>query len=279
MTTQTKKAEDFLALHQDPKLLVLPNIWDPAGACLLEHLGYPAVATASAAVSYSLGYNDGEHLTFDAMVDVVHRIASAVSVPVTADIERGYGSSPKEVQENVRRIIRAGAVGINIEDSYSERGKLRDEASQCERIAAARDAAGAEGVPVVINARTDVFVGHDEITDNQIGDVISRSRAYLEAGADCIYPITLGAIDPLKKLLSEIKAPINVYANAMAAPMRELEEAGIARLSLGPGVFRASMTTMRDVAIGLQNYDAYDRFANTMSTLDIVKFLSKERME
>lgn len=278
-TTQIQKAKDFLALHHNPKLLVLPNIWDPGGARMLEHLGYPAVATASAAVAYSLGHDDGQRITFDAMVDVVRRIASAVSVPVSADIESGYGDNPLDVFDNVRRIVQAGAVGINIEDSFPEGGPLRDEASQCERIRKARNAARGENVPIVINARMDVFIASDTVTKAQMKEAVSRARAYLDAGADCIYPITLGKIDALKELVSQIQAPINVYANAKAAPMRELEKAGISRLSLGPGVFRASMTAMRDVAVGLQNYDAYDRFANAMSSDDIVKFVSKEKMD
>ncbi|MCZ6766538.1 MAG: isocitrate lyase/phosphoenolpyruvate mutase family protein, partial [bacterium] len=233
-TTQIQKAKDFLALHHDPKLLVLPNIWDPGGARLLEHLGYPAVATASAAVAYSLGHDDGERITFDVMVDVIQRIASAVSVPVSADIEGGYGEDPLDVFNNVRRIVQAGAVGINIEDSFSEGGPLRDASSQCERIRQARNAARGEKVPIVINARMDVFIGSDTATDDQMSEAVSRARAYLDAGADCIYPITLGRIKALKELLSQIRAPINVYANAKAAPMRDLEKAGISRLSLGP---------------------------------------------
>lgn len=121
-TTQIKKAEKFLALHHAPKLLVLPNIWDPLGACLLEGLGYPAVATASAAVAYSLGYDDGQKIQFLAMLHAIERIAASVTVPMTADIERGYAEQPHEIAGNIRQVLHVGAVGINFEDSAFEGG-------------------------------------------------------------------------------------------------------------------------------------------------------------
>ena len=144
---QIAKAEAFLALHLDPKLLVLPNIWDPLGARLLQHLEFPAVATASAAVAYSLGYDDGQRITLEAMLDVVRRVAESVDIPVSADIEGGYADTPDGVAQNVREVIRAGAVGINLEDGLYEGGPLRPVDGQCERIRAARAMADREGVP------------------------------------------------------------------------------------------------------------------------------------
>ena len=117
---QVKKTEAFLALHHDPKLLVLPNIWDPLGARLLEALDYPAVATASAAVAFSSGYDDGQKINFTIMLEVIQRIADSVQVPITADIEGGFAITPDDVAENIREVIRAGAVGINFEDGTFE---------------------------------------------------------------------------------------------------------------------------------------------------------------
>ena len=267
-------------LHHDPKLLVLPNIWDALGARLLEGLGFPAVATASAAIAYSLGYDDGQKITFSTMLDVIRRIGSAVEVPLTADIEGGYAESPEEVAANIRQVIQAGAVGINLEDSSSEGGPLRSIDFQCERIRAVKDMADREGIPLVINARIDVFLKDEPAyTSDKVSETIARAKAYLEAGADCVYPITVGDIETLKQIRDETEAPINVYASASTAPMRELEAAGISRLSLGPGLIKASLTTMKNIAIELQNYGSYDLFTkNVISGEEITTYVSKEKM-
>ena len=278
--TQIQKAETFLALHHDPKLLVLPNIWDPLGARLLEGLGYTAVATASAAVAFSLGYDDGQKITFAAMLDVIRRIASCVEVPLTADIERGYAESPEDVADNMREVVRSGAVGINLEDSTCGGGPLRPIDFQCARILAVRTMADREGIPLVINARTDVFIRHSGTsTADEVAETISRAKAYLEAGADCIYPITVGDLETLKKIHTEIKAPINVYASESTASMRELEAAGISRLSLGPGMIKASLMTLKRIAEELKDYGSYELFtSDAMSSEEIRRYLSKHKM-
>lgn len=277
---QSGKAERFLELHHAPKLLVLPNIWDPLGARLLEGLGYPAVATASAAVAFSLGYDDGQRITFEAMLDVIRRIASSVDVPLTADIERGYAEHPEEVAENVRHVLKAGAVGINIEDSTTVGGPLYPTDYQCERLRTIRKMAAREGIPLVINARTDVFFGGvDGSTEEKVRETISRGKAYLEAGADCLYPILVGDLEVLKQIQAEMGGPINVYASASTAPMRELEAAGISRLSLGPGLLKASLTEMRRVAQGLLEYGPYSLFTEgVMSTPEVRQYISKDGM-
>jgi len=276
-TTQIQKAEKFLALHHEPKLLVLPNIWDPLGARLLEGLGYPAVATASAAVAYSLGYDDGQKIKFDAMLDVIERIASSVAVPMTADIERGYAEHPQEIAENIRQVMHAGAVGINFEDSSFEGGPLQPIDFQCERIQAIRNMADKEGIPLVINARIDVFMRSAGISRSEkIAETISRGKAYLDAGADCLYPIGPGDVETLKRIREETEAPINVYASKLAASMKELAAIGISRLSLGPGLIRASLTTMRNVAQQLLDYGPYDSFSaeDIMTSDEIRKYIS-----
>ena len=276
-TTQIQKAKKFLVLHHEPKLLVLPNIWDPLGARLLEGLGYPAVATASAAVAYSLGYDDGQKIKFDAMLDVIERIASSVAVPMTADIERGYAEHPQEIAENIRQVMHAGAVGINFEDSSFEGGPLQPIDFQCERIQAIRNMADKEGIPLVINARIDVFMRSADISPSEkIAETISRGKAYLDAGADCLYPIGPGDVETLKRIREETEAPINVYASKLAASMKELAAIGISRLSLGPGLIRASLTTMRNVARELLDYGPYDSFSaeDIMTSDEIRKYIS-----
>jgi 2-methylisocitrate lyase-like PEP mutase family enzyme len=259
-SVQAQKAEAFRALHHGGRLLVLPNVWDPLGARMLEELGYPAVATASASIAFSLGYEDGERITFDAMLAAVRRVAGAVDVPVTADIERGFADSPDDVAANVRRVLEAGAVGINLEDSRPD-GTLYEIDAQCERIAAVRTMADGEGVPLFVNARCDAYSTNAMGShDANLTETITRERAYVEAGADGIYPITIGDAESLTEIGRAVTAPINVFASATAAPMRELERIGVQRLSLGPGLMRASFATMKAVAKGLLAYESYDRF-------------------
>jgi 2-methylisocitrate lyase-like PEP mutase family enzyme len=276
----TRKAEQLRALHHAGRILVLPNIWDPGGARMLEWLGYPAVATASAAVAYSLGYDDGQRITLDAMLDVVGRVARAVAVPVTADMEWGFAEEPGAVAENMRQVLRAGAVGINLEDSIREGEVLFPIEFQCERIRAVREMARQEGVPLVINARTDVFWPRVPGTDaEKFDEAVRRARAYLEAGGDCFYPIILGDLDTLRRLNAAIQMPINVLAPTAGATLRELEDAGIARVSLGPALMWASLTAMRNIAVGLKNYGSFDPFTRDMITVDEIRsYLSKEPM-
>jgi 2-methylisocitrate lyase-like PEP mutase family enzyme len=275
-----QKAERLRDLHRGDRILVLPNIWDPGGARMLEFLGYPAVATASASVAFSLGYDDGQ-ITLDAMLEVVGRVAASVNVPVTADMESGYAEQPREVAENIRRVLRAGAVGINLEDSVREAKILFDVDFQCARIRAIREMADQEGVPLVINARTDVFLPKISGTDAEKFDqAVLRAKAYLEAGADCFYPILLGDLKTLEGIHEAIRAPINVLAQACRATLRELEEVGIARISLGPALFWASQTAMRNVAVELQNYSSFDLFTRDVITSgEIREYLSKDPMK
>jgi len=277
---QANKAERFLQLHHDPKLLVLPNVWDPLGARLLEGLGFPAVATASAAVAFSLGYDDGQRITFDAMLDAIARVCDSVDVPVTADVESGYAQDMDDLADNIRRVIRAGAVGINLEDSMDEGGFLLPAEVQCDRLHAARAAADLEDIPLVINARIDVFFkGPEQGRDAQIEDTIERAKSYLEAGADCVYPILVGDLDTLKRIHDAVERPINVYADDSAATMRDLEDAGISRLSVGPWMLKAALSKMKEVAETLRDYGSYDVFTDgTMTTGEVRRYLRDGKM-
>jgi 2-methylisocitrate lyase-like PEP mutase family enzyme len=267
--SQVKKAEEFLALHHDPKLLILPNIWDPIGARLLQDLGFPAVATASAAVAWSLAYDDGQRITIEAMLDVIEKVAAAVDIPVTADIESGYAGDLDDLADNIRRVIRAGAVGINLEDSTHEEVPLYSIDAQCDRIRAARAAADLEDIPLVINARIDVFYLDDGGSrDDKVDDTIARALSYLEAGADCVYPLLIGDIETLTRLIEEIRAPINVYVDKSTAPMRELEAAGISRLSVGPWVLKACLTRFKEIAVAMKNYESFDVLLDGTITSD-----------
>jgi len=265
--TQIRKAGQFLTLHRGPKLLMLPNVWDPVGARLLENLGFPAIATASAAVSWAEGVQDGEKLSFSRMLEVVRSVVRAVDIPVTADLESGYAITPRDLAENVRQALDAGVVGVNLEDTNHATGELYSLEEQVERLQAVRTMADDAGIPLVINARTDVFIRSDpEPTPDKMKETLRRCTAYLEAGADCLYPIILSDLDAFKTIREETGAPINVYASAAAPSIAELEAAGIARLSLGPGLFKASLTTMKQVAETLLSGGPYTSFTDDVLT-------------
>ena len=243
--TQVDKARRFLEMHRGPRPLILPNVWDPIGALLMQDVGFPAIATASAALAWSLGLHDGEKVPFDRVIDSLRGIVGAVEIPVSADIESGYAETPAGVSENVRAVLRAGAVGINLEDSLPHDGSMRPVAQQCERIRAAREAARSEGIPLVINARIDVCAHDASRQKEMLPETMDRGKAYREAGADCLYPVMVDDIDVLRGLREGTGLPVNVYAQASTPPVRDLEKAGITRLSLGPGLLRAALTAMR----------------------------------
>ena len=259
--TQKEKAQTLLALHTSGDLLVLPNVWNPIGARVLQAKGYPAVATASAAVSASLGYEDGERLKRSTLIDCLGRVARSVEVPVTADIEAGYGASLADLEETIRQVLEAGIVGINLEDSVLEASleddaPLRDVAEQSQRIAAVRKVADSHGIHLVINARVDCFLSAAYPDKAKAMDeAISRAHAYAEAGADSIYPIGPGDAETVRMLRDRIQLPINILASPSAAPLSVLREIGVNRVSFGPFVFRAWLRQFVDMAESLRGAD------------------------
>ena len=273
--SQAAKAQILLTLHNNGKLLILPNVWNPIGARMLESKSFPAVATASAAIAESLGYSDGEQLKLDSMLDMIARIVRSVNIPVTADIEAGYSDSISGLQENISRLLDTGAVGINFEDSWDDSAHLRPIPEQVERIQAVRAVAEKRGIPLVINARTDSFFaeGFSSLED-RIEDVITRANAYLKAGADCIYPIGAGDKETLKVLRQRINAPINVLASAKTASLKELQEIGINRVSFGPYVFRSLLAKESAMYDEFNNLGSYDIVTNGIFTgSDVQKYL------
>ncbi len=230
------KAQKLKSLIDGPDILVLPNSWDAGSARIVEEAGFPVIATSSGGVAWSLGYPDGEHISRDEMLLVVKRISCSVGVPVTADMETGYGDTPETVADTVMATLSAGAVGANFEDSQSSSSgrKLREFEDSVERIKAARAAADSAGVHFVINARTDTF--HGGGSDQSFADAVRRGNAYMQAGADCIFIPFINDIDTIKRLVNSIQGPINILAGASAPTVHELEEAGVARVSIG-GLF------------------------------------------
>ncbi|MFG2078474.1 isocitrate lyase/PEP mutase family protein [Nonomuraea maritima] len=221
----TDRAATMRALHVPGKPLVLPNVWDAASARAVRDAGFPAVATGSAAVARVLGYDDGERTPVAEMLAAVTRVARAVDVPVTADLERGYGLRPAELAE---RLTETGAVGLNLEDTDPRTGELVDPGAQADYLAGVR----AAGPELVINARVDVHV-HGNAS---YAETVRRARRYLEAGADCVYPIFLADEDEIRALVAELGRPVNILARPGAPDLSRLAELGVARISFGSGI-------------------------------------------
>ena len=242
-------ADDFLALHHAKTPLILPNAWDVISARLVEDAGFPAVATTSAGVAWSLGHADGENITRDEMLAAVARIARAVRVPVTADLEAAYGPRPDDAAATARGAIKAGAVGFNFEDSTGDANNpLLDVPLQVERIRAARAAADELGVHLVINARTDVY----------LDEVVRRLTAYRDAGADCLFAPGTADGDTIAALVNALRAPLNVLATPHTPPVAELARLGVARISLGGGVYRTALGLTKRRLGDLRQYGRFD---------------------
>ena len=275
----SQKAERLLSLHNNGALLILPNMWNPIGARVLERKAYPAVATASAAIAESLGYQDGENLKFETMLDVIGRIARSVEVPVTADIESGYGDTIDELRISIRRVIEEGVAGINIEDSLEEGGALREVEEQCDRIRAVREIANEVGIHLVINARTDGYLSNTlPSKEERLNESIRRADAYSGAGADCIYVIGPGDKDTLVELRKRIASPINTLATPGSASLATLQEIGINRVSFGPFIFRSCLKKFADITDALIEREDYASWAdNLMSGGESKEYLIRRR--
>lgn len=261
--SQRDRAETFRRHHAGPRLLVLPNAWDVATARIVEEAGFPAIATTSAGVAWALGYPDGQRISRDEMLAVVARIAHAVRVPVTADVEAGYGETPEAAAETARGVIATGAVGLNLEDGAGD-GRLLDVALHADRIRAARDAGLAAGVPLVINARTDAFEMREWDPARRFAEAVARARAYRSAGADCLFVPHVSDGATIGRLAREIDGPLNVLAGPPAPPLGELERLGVRRASLGPRVVQAALGLVRRVALELRERGTYDAIAELL---------------
>jgi 2-methylisocitrate lyase-like PEP mutase family enzyme len=247
---QREKADALRGLHSEPELLVLVNVWDAVSARTVAAApGCRALATASWSIAAAHGVADGENLTREQMLAAVERVARAVELPVSADLETGYGSTAAEVGTTIEGAIAAGAVGCNLEDGTGDAADpLRPAAEHAERVAAARAAGERAGVPIVINARTDVFLEEVGAPDDRVGLAVERGRAYAGAGGDCIF--VPGASDPddLRRLVAEMGAPVSVLAVPGLPGPAELQRIGVARLSQGPGSLRVAMNALRAFA-------------------------------
>jgi 2-methylisocitrate lyase-like PEP mutase family enzyme len=255
---QRRRAEHFRALHQGPRILLLGSVWDVGSAVVFEREGFAALGTSSAGIANAAGYPDGEAMPRAEMIDAVGRIAARVGIPVSADMEMGYGTTPEAVAETCRLVLEAGAVGVNLEDATGDSAApLVDVALQCEKLAAIRAMANAYGVPLVVNARTDGYWLKLWDEERRLQESIDRANAYRQAGADCLF--VPGAVEPtvVATLARAIAGPLNVLATPGCPEVGELERLGVRRVSQGSGPARAAFATARAVARELRQSGTY----------------------
>jgi 2-methylisocitrate lyase-like PEP mutase family enzyme len=252
--TQREKAERLRSLHHAPDPLVLPNAWDAASARIFELEGFPAIGTTSAGIANSLGYADGQQLDSALMFKVMERIASTVDVPVTADVEAGYG----DPVGTARRVIDTGAVGLNLEDY--ENGELIDIVRQAESISAIKDLGQASDVPLEINSRTEIYWAALGDPNTRFERTMERLSAYIEAGADCVFVPGVRDEDTIRRLVQALNFPLNVLATAGAPPIATMKALGVARVSVGSGPMRAILALTQKIARDLHQTGTYDSF-------------------
>jgi 2-methylisocitrate lyase-like PEP mutase family enzyme len=260
---QKDKAQFFRSLHTGGSVLRLANAWDVASALLVEEAGAAAIATTSAGVAWSLGAADGDRLDRDRAIDLVARVAAAVELPVSADIESGFADDADGVGETIAGVLAAGAVGVNLEDSLQDGPEpLRPAEEQAERIAAARRAADAAGIPLYINARVDTYLRRVGDPAGRLPAALARAEAYLAAGADGIF--VPGVLDPaaLAELVKGVPAPLNVLAGHGAPSIDELAVLGVARVSVGSSIASAAYAAVRRSAHELLTDGTYESLAD-----------------
>jgi len=265
--TQQRRADIFRALHHGEHILVLPNAWDVATARVFQAAGFPALATTSAGIANALGYPDGERISREEMVVMVERIAHALSVPLTADMEAGYADTLRGLEETARLVVTSGAVGVNLEDATAgEESPLYDIQLAADRVRAVRESSAAAGVSLVINARTDVYLANVGEPETRLAHAIRRANAYREAGADCLFIPGVRDAETIGTLAREIDGPINVLAGPGVPSTPELERLGVARVSVGSGPARAVLGLVRRIARELREQGTYEGFTTGAMT-------------
>jgi 2-methylisocitrate lyase-like PEP mutase family enzyme len=268
-TKQRELAEAFRRMHRRPEPLLLPNAWDAMSARVFAAAGFDAIATTSGGLAWALGYPDGEHAPWREVVAATARIAGCVAVPVTADIETGYAETPEQVGENVAEIIAAGAVGINLEDGlHGATTPIRDSADAAARIAAARAAASRAGVPIVINARSDLY--HRNLGDEatRFAETVRRAKAYEAAGADCFYPFGLRDPATIAALAKAVSLPLNVTGRAGMPGMAELAALGVKRVTIASAPALMVLSLLRQLAQELRRTGRFDSLDPAMRHAD-----------
>ena len=272
--SQIEKARQFRSLHDRKQVLLLPNAWDAGSARLFAELGYAAIATTSGGVAWSLGYADGEHAPLDEVFAAIRRIVRVTALPVTVDFEAGYADTPEALASNVAALIDTGVAGINLEDGIRHE-TLREIGDAARRIAAARGAAQATGVPIFINARVDTWIVGGTANDaERVEDAVCRAHAYLAAGADGIYPIGVADPELIRQLTAAIDAPINISARAGLPELAELGRLGVARVSTATRLATLSLSAAHAAAQTLLEHGSFDGLVAAFGYQDAQRLFS-----
>jgi 2-methylisocitrate lyase-like PEP mutase family enzyme len=274
---QKTKANAFRQMHRGPGILVLPNAWDVISARLFEEAGFGAIATTSAGVAFTLGYPDGQKISREEMLARVARIARAVKVPVTADVESGYGNRPEDAASTALGVIEAGAVGMNLEDGTGDSAKpLAELALQLEKIHAVREAAVKTRVLLVLNARTDVYLDQVGPEEGRYDETLRRAIAFRDAGADCVFVPGLREAEVIGRLVKDVKCPANILAGPGSPTVAELDRLGVARLSVGSAIIRATLAVAKRAAEELKSKGTYTALEGGIPHADVNKLLSRQ---
>ncbi len=266
---QTEKEKQFHQLHKNNRLLILPNIWDPLGAALLEKIGYHAVATSSSAMSLSNGYRDGEKLPFDKLLEILKSITKTVNIPVSADVETAYASNNSELKNNIKKLIDTGITGINFEDSRHDKPGMIPLVEQAEKISIIKKAITESGSNLFINARIDVYIKASQSSnDEKFAEAIQRGKAYKDSGANGLYPIFLKDKTHIETIVKETKLPVNIMLTSGIPDFVTLKKIGVARISLASGFLKAALYSMKNIAEKLLKEEGMDEAIRNMVASD-----------
>lgn len=265
-------------MHTGARAVLLANVWDAGSARIIEESGFPAIATTSAGIAFAQGFPDGQKIPAEQMMAAIAQIAGAVQVPVTADVEAGYGQQPEDAARTARNVIEAGAVGMNFEDATGDPDHPLTELSlQVERIWAIRQTADALGVPLVLNARTDVYLAQVGEPARRYDESVRRLAAFRDAGADCVFVPGVRDVETIRRLVGDLKCPVNILAVPGAPPVSELTALGVKRISLGSGAMRAAMGLLRRLAEEVESVGTYALLEGAPSHTEMNQLMSGGR--
>ncbi len=279
MNLQRDQAEQFRSLHHGKRVLVLPNAWDVPSARVFEDAGFPAVATSSAGLMVSLGYPDGEAMPKGEFLAAVRRIARKVSIPLSVDIVGGYGSTIKDVELTVRGILRAGGIGVNIEDFDHGAKKLHSPEEQVRILRAIRKVGESMKVPLVINGRTDALRYAPGDEEARFKEAVRRAIAYRDAKVDCVYPMGLVDAIGIARFVKELAFPVNVMVRKGLPPVAELQRLGVARVSFGPAASYATFGLLKRASKEVLEHGTYDSLTEGSISFDELNRLASPKPE
>lgn len=272
---QKEKAKVFSAMHKRKELFILPNAWDVGSACIFQKFGFEAIATTSAGVAHSLGLPDGEQIELSDIIYLTERIAKRVDVPITVDFERAFSEDIKEAKENVKRILLAGAIGINIEDGFAD-GTLSSIEYQVEKIKAIAQLKKELDLYFVINARTCTFLHNVAAEAEMLEIAVKRCNAYLAAGADCVFIPGALSNEAVLGLTSRVAGPINLLLTKTTYDTKELAALGIRRLSIGSAMARWSYGEVIKMAEKLKDHHTFEIRSTYFTLAKANEYFDKE---